>query len=180
MAQLAVNPEAGGRELGLQDPPGGEGRGAQEACSGTSWHKASLAKSGLSLLPPPPAFKIESRFYCQTCSFCVFEKQSGTGEPTDSAADYLGSGPGSLTCQVPPFPFCKMAMITSLPHEVVMRLTELIHANDLEPCLERSQFISCFYLNFLLLPQYSCQPGLNTSFLLLVLELSSSQPPVTL
>lgn len=85
-------------------------------------------------------------------------------EPTDSAGNYLGSltYQGYLT-PVPQFPFCKMAMIILLPHKVVMRLNELIHAKQLEQCLEHSKCISCFYLNCLFLPQYSCQPSLHTT-----------------
>lgn len=91
------------------------------------------------------------------------------GEPTNSAADHLSSGPGSLTYQgyltpIPQFPFYKMAMTILLAPRVVRRSNELIHAKDLEQCLEHSKRISCFLLELpVSSPRYSCQPGLNTT-----------------
>lgn len=59
---------------------------------------------------------------------------------------------------MPQFPFHKVAT----PHMTVMRLDELIHAKDLQQCLEHSKRISCFSYYFLFLTsRYSCCSGLN-------------------
>lgn len=109
------------------------------------------------------------------------------GEPTNSAADHLSSGPGSLPYQgyltpMPQFPFYKMAMTILLAPRVVRRSNELIHAKDLEQCLEHSKRISCFYLNFLFLPpdilaSQVSTPPLREAFLLLARELKQSPGP---
>lgn len=86
-----MNPEAGGREQGLQDSPqveerveeGRKGAGDPALASGLAGMslETSFVQSGFSCLHLYPAFKIESRFYSQTCSgqVSVFEKQNGMG-----------------------------------------------------------------------------------------------------
>lgn len=139
------------------------------------------------LSSPRPRIQDRIQIFSQTGSFGInaLKKQNGTGDLTNSAAEHLNSGPGSLTYQsyltpMPQLPFYKMAMTILPPPKVVRRSDELIHAKDLEQCLEHSKCISCLYLNFLFLPpdiltSQISTPPLREAFLLLAQELK--QPP---